>query len=180
MNNRFTESSLELLMCISSLSPKDSFSHFDLNRLLRLAELYPDDFSSREKHELNEQLKVFLIFVKSSPQFSSLQTIGDLAKRMVETEWHTTYRLVYRLIQLALILHVTTATVERSFSTMKFIKNDLRNKIGEEFLTDSLVCYIEKDIFVKVENEDIMRRFQSMAPRRHRLPPPNYSPSFDA
>ncbi|CAH9099890.1 unnamed protein product [Cuscuta europaea] len=99
---------------------------------------------------------------------------------MVETEWHTTYKLVYRLIQLTLVLPVTTATVERSFSTLKFIKNDLRNKIGEEFLTDSLVCYIEKNIFVKVENEDIMRRFQSIAPRRHKLPYLNISPSFDA
>ncbi|CAH9074652.1 unnamed protein product [Cuscuta europaea] len=77
MNNRFT----------------DSFSHFDLKRLLRLAELNPDDFSSREKRELNEQLRLFLTFVKSSSEFSSLQTIGDLAKQMVETEWHTIYSL---------------------------------------------------------------------------------------
>ncbi|CAH9089888.1 unnamed protein product [Cuscuta epithymum] len=180
MNNRFTETSSELLMCIASLSPKDSFSNFDVKRLLRLAELYPDDFSSRDKFELNEQLRVFITFVKSSPQFLGLQTIGDLAKTLVGTEWHTTYKLVYRLIQLALVLPVTTATVERSFSTMKYIKNDLRNKIGEEYLTDCLVCYIEKDIFVKIDNEVIMRRFQSMAPRRQRLPPLNDSPSVDA
>ncbi|CAH9118732.1 unnamed protein product [Cuscuta europaea] len=180
MNNRFTESSSELLMCIASLSPKNPFSNFDVKRLLRLANLYPDDFSSREKFELNEQLRMFITFVKSSPRFSGLQSIEDLAKTLVETEWHTTYKLVYRLIQLALVLPVTTATVERSFSTMKFIKNDLRNKIGEEYLTDCLVCYIEKDVFVKIENEVIMRRFQSMAPRRQRLPPFNDCPSFAA
>ncbi|CAH9125338.1 unnamed protein product [Cuscuta epithymum] len=86
MSNRFTESSSELLMCIASLSPKDSFSNFDVKRLLRLAKLYPDDFSSRNRFELNEQLRVFITFVKSSPQFSGLQCIGDLAKTLVKTE----------------------------------------------------------------------------------------------
>jgi hypothetical protein len=38
--------------------------------------------------------------------------------------------LVYRLIELALILPVATATVERAFSAMKIIKTELRNKMG--------------------------------------------------
>ncbi|CAH9147176.1 unnamed protein product [Cuscuta epithymum] len=52
--------------------------------------------------------------------------------------------------------------------------------MGEEYLTDCLMCYIEKDVFVKIENEVIMKRFQNMAPRKQRLPPLNESPSFDA
>ena len=39
-------------------------------------------------------------------------------------------------------LHVSTTTMERAFSAMKIVKIRLRNKIGNDFLTDSLVIYI--------------------------------------
>ena len=37
-------------------------------------------------------------------------------------------------------------------------------------MTDCLVVYIEKDIFVKIENNVILRRFQNMSSRRIQLP----------
>ena len=43
---------------------------------------------------------------------------------------NTTFALVYRLIELALILPVATATAERAFSAMKIIKIDTQNKMG--------------------------------------------------
>ncbi|XP_027120533.2 uncharacterized protein [Coffea arabica] len=48
MNNRFSEVSTELLSCIACLDPKSSFSQFNVQKLLRLADLYPEDFSSRD------------------------------------------------------------------------------------------------------------------------------------
>jgi hypothetical protein len=42
--------------------------------------------------------------------------------KMVETDRHPTFPLVYCLIELAFILPVATATVERAFSAMKIIK----------------------------------------------------------
>ena len=52
--------------------------------------------------------------------------------------------LVYSLVTLALILLVATATAERAFSTMNIIKNRLRNQIGDQWMNDCLVTYIEK------------------------------------
>jgi len=43
-------------------------------------------------------------------------------------------------------LLVSIATSERYFSTMKIIKNMLKNKIEVEFLTSSMIIYIERDI----------------------------------
>ena len=43
MNNRFSETSTELLRCIACLDPRNSFSKFDKGMLLRLAEIYSDD-----------------------------------------------------------------------------------------------------------------------------------------
>ena len=60
---------------------------------------------------------------------------------------------------LALILHfyqLQQATVERAFSVMNIIKNQLRNRIGDQWMNDCLVTYIEKDIFKTIECEEIM------------------------
>ncbi|GJY28735.1 RNA-directed DNA polymerase, partial [Tanacetum coccineum] len=77
-----------------------------------------------------------------------------------ELKKHTTYDLVYLLIKLVLILPVATASVERTFSAMTYVKNKLRNSIGDQFLNDCLVTYIEKDVFFEVSDDTIMNRFQ--------------------
>ena len=69
------------------------------------------------------------------------------------------YPLVYSLVTLVLILPVATAIVERVFSAMNIIKNQLRNRIGDQWMNDCLVIYIEKDIFKTIECEEIMQRF---------------------
>ena len=66
---------------------------------------------------------------------------------MVEMKKNVSYPLLYSLVTLALILPVATATVERVFSVMNRIKNRLRNQIGDQWMNDCLVTYIEKDIF---------------------------------
>ncbi|KAI5663651.1 hypothetical protein M9H77_22974 [Catharanthus roseus] len=131
MDDRFTESTSELLICISCLDPRDSFVHFDRGQLLRLSEFYSDDFSISDKFELKAQLDTYISYMRSSDgaAFSGLTDIGDLAKKMVETNIHQFFTLVYRLIELALVLPVASATVERSFSAMRMIKNDLRNRM---------------------------------------------------
>jgi len=35
----------------------------------------------------------------------------------------------------------------------------LRNRMGDKWMNDSLVIYIEKDIFDKIDNKAIMKRF---------------------
>ena len=64
--------------------------------------------------------------------FRSCHDLGSLAVTMVKTKRHETFPLVYRLIELALILPVATASVERAFSAMHIIKTDLRNKMCDD------------------------------------------------
>ena len=79
--------------------------------------------------------------------------IGDLAQKMIETKKHVVYPLVYLLVTLALILPVTTSTVERAFSAMKIVKNRSRNRMGDQWMTNNLIVYIEKDIFDCIDND---------------------------
>nr|XP_027090422.1 zinc finger MYM-type protein 1-like [Coffea arabica] len=144
-------------------------------KLLRLADLYPEDFSSNDYLYLESQLRNYIYNVQRDPQFSEVGDLGSLAQQMVKTGKNTVFPLVYRLIQLALVLPVATASVERVFSAMSIVKTDLRNKMGDEWMNDCLVIYIEKDIFATIENEQILQRFQRMKTRRMQLPPLRYS-----
>ncbi|KAL4626448.1 hypothetical protein ACB092_05G096900 [Castanea dentata] len=100
---------------------------------------------------------------------TKLQGVSELAEKLVNTRKHETYPLVYLFVKLALTLPVATATVERSFSVMKYIKNELRNRMGDQWMNDCLVVYIEKDIACNIDNETIMQRFQKMKNHRRQL-----------
>ncbi|KAM3285924.1 hypothetical protein P3S67_024723 [Capsicum chacoense] len=100
---------------------------------------------------------------------SSNQGIRDLAKALVEANLVENYSLLYLLVKLILIVPVATTTVERAFSSMKHIKNEVRNSIGDQYLNGCLVCYIERDVFANVSNDVIVDRFQNMKTRRGQL-----------
>ena len=87
----------------------------------------------------------------------------------MSTRKHETYSLVYLLVKLALTIPVVTATVERSFSAMKYIKNEQRNRMGDQWMNDCLIVYIEKDVACSIDKEIIMQRFQNMKTRRRQL-----------
>ena len=103
--------------------------------------------------------------MQSTEEFSAFRGIGQLVEKMIEMKKNISYPLIYLLVTLALFLLVTTAIVERAFSTMNIIKNRLRNQIGDQWMNDCLVTYIEKDIFKTIKCEEIMQRFQNMKNR---------------
>ena len=61
-----------------------------------------------------------------------------------------------------MVLPVTTAIVERAFSTMNIMKTRLHNRIGDQWMNYWLISYIEKDVFIEMENDDIINKFQKM------------------
>ncbi|XP_028051255.1 uncharacterized protein LOC114255913 [Camellia sinensis] len=89
-------------------------------------------FSLVELMVLNDQLDTCIISMLSSSEFSMLNGIVDLAKKMVETRRDKVYPLVNLLLTLALILPIVTATVEREFSAMNIVKNQLWNRMHDE------------------------------------------------
>ncbi|KAI0492627.1 hypothetical protein KFK09_026903 [Dendrobium nobile] len=169
LNNRFSESSAELLLCMSCLNPSDSFRAYDERKLICLAQLYPSDFSTIEVIALKNQLATYIIDMRTSEEFSSLRSIADLAKQIVKFKKNAVYPLVYKLITLSLTLPVATATVERAFSAMKIIKHRLRSRMGDDWLNDCLVPYIEKDVFDLIPNEDVIQYYQKMQNRLIKL-----------
>ena len=75
------------------------------------------------------------------------------------------YKLVYILVRLVLTFSVSSTTTDRAFSAMKVVKTDLRNKMENDFLTNSLILYIEKDIVLTFSLDSIIDDLEDLKQR---------------
>ena len=136
---------------------------------MRLAKFYRQDFTDLEMEFLKSQLQNFIQDVRKDQRMTNskiVKSVNDLSQEMVQSGRNVAYALVYRLLCLVLLLPVSTATVERSFSAMKIVKERLRNRMGDEWLYHLLVIYIEKELLSLIENEAIITIFMKMKARR--------------
>jgi hypothetical protein len=159
------------LRYVACLDLTNEFANFEIEKLVELAKIYYADFSDYECVKLRTELENFIVEVKYDEDFGTCIDLGSLAEKMVQTDRHTYFPLVYRLIELALILLVAIATVERVFSTMNIIKTDRRNKMNDDWINNSMICYIERDLFASIEDDKILKRFQGLRTREINLPP---------
>ena len=119
--------------------------------MVRLAtKFYANDFTSGELARLPWQLEMYITNVRRDERFKNLKSICDLSVMLVETNKHVQYFSVHKLLKLVLILPVATAQVERVFSTMNYIKNKLRNKMGDSYLNNCMVTFVERDFFKQI------------------------------
>jgi hypothetical protein len=107
---------------------------------------------------LKDQLEIFIVDIRADPDFLSCSDMGDLAVRMVRSDRHVIFSLVYRLIEIVLILSVATS-MERAFLAMNIIKTELWNKTGDEWLNHRMECYVEREIFTSIEDAKILDNF---------------------
>ncbi|XP_072147466.1 uncharacterized protein [Setaria viridis] len=77
---------------------------------------------------------------------------------------------ILHLIELVLLVPVSTTTVERAFSAMKTIKSKSHNKIADDWFNNLMVCYIERELFNSLDEATILRRFQNLKSRKMQLP----------
>ncbi|XP_062089428.1 uncharacterized protein LOC133795961 [Humulus lupulus] len=153
------------LLCVSCLSPDNLFVAFEKQMLIQLVGCYPKDFSAMEFMALDDQLQNYIGDMHPSIEFLYLKGINHLAKKIVEMGKDKVYPLVNRLLILSSIFPIATATVERVFYGMHFVKTKLHNRIGDQWLNDKLIIYIEKEIYDCIDNEVIMRHFQNIKTR---------------
>ncbi|XP_076951246.1 uncharacterized protein LOC143624499 [Bidens hawaiensis] len=166
LDSRFNDHTIELLSLSSSLASKK----INVDEIcLLFKKYYPEDFTEPERIHLRDQLVVFNVEMTNNTKLRGVSCISDLCKYLVDTQKCETYYLVDRLIRLILTLLVSTATTERGFSAMKIFKNCLRNKMSDEYLGNSLVIYIEKEIAETFDSESIINEFKDLKGRRAAL-----------
>ncbi|KAK4270892.1 hypothetical protein QN277_019658 [Acacia crassicarpa] len=152
---------------MSCLDPRDSFANFNQEKLIEFARFYPLEFDElADISFLSSSLGNFIVDMIADSDFVNLQTISDLALKMVEKRKDIVYPLIYLLIKLTLVLPISTASVEQVFSAMTFVKDKLRSLISDDWFNSCMLTYVERDIFDKIDDEDIMQYFQGMKNRR--------------
>ncbi|GAV89324.1 Dimer_Tnp_hAT domain-containing protein [Cephalotus follicularis] len=109
-----------------------------------------DKYSTWLEYSITDDATYCLYFYLFNPSGKTFVNIGFNKDKV--------YPLVYMLLKLDLILPISTVTVERAFSTLTIIKNQLRNRMEDQWMNDILVTYIEKDIFNVIDNEAIIQR----------------------
>ena len=114
--------------CMACLNPSNLFMTFDKEKLICLAKFYPFYFLMTDILALSSQLQNYIFYMRNNDMLLEFQGVGELIEKLVKTEKYEIYPLVYLFVKLGLILPVATAIVERSFSVMKYIKNELRNR----------------------------------------------------
>ncbi|GJR51158.1 zinc finger MYM-type protein 1-like protein [Tanacetum coccineum] len=166
LNTRFSDEATGLLTLSSALVPKRGTKTFDICKICHLVERY---FTEQEIYRLRSELEIFGIDMQNNQKLRKASTIAELCRSLVKTQKRETYYLFDRLIRLILTLPVSTATSERAFSAMKVCKNRLRTKMSDDFLADSLVVYIEKEIAEKIDSQSVIEEFKSVKGRRAEL-----------
>jgi len=66
LNDYFTDTNTQLLLCMTCLNPTNLFSTFDKERQLEVARFYPYDFSSIDLVMLDNQLLTYIIDIAFS------------------------------------------------------------------------------------------------------------------
>lgn len=111
---------------------------------------------------LRNQLGTYVIDMISMVEFLTVKEIIKLTEKMVEKKKDSIYLLVYKLLLLTLTLLIATANVEKVSSAMNIIKNKLYNKMGDQWLNDCLLTYIESKLFELIDNDVIIELFQNV------------------
>ncbi|CAF1035837.1 unnamed protein product [Adineta ricciae] len=139
MNDRFSNSNLEIIRGISSLSP-DSSQFLEIEELTHLCNMLQCD---------GQLLKNEIQVLKPMLKEPKLKDIVDLYFEVLP--YKQAFPTVISLLVGALTIPVSSATTERTFSKMKFIKTAARNSMTDTRLSDLSIIAIERDFDVDYE-----------------------------
>ncbi|CAN1294726.1 hypothetical protein LINPERPRIM_LOCUS22576 [Linum perenne] len=159
LNSRFNESSIRLLQLSVALDPRNSFCSFNEEDIYKVAEeFYPQDFEDYEMHSLRSELRFYKTHVVQNQEYT-VPSLAKLLEKLVETGMDLHYTMISRLMCLVLTLPVSTATTERSFLAMKFVKTDICSKMSDGFLEDCLTIFFEREYAIDLDEDSIIDEF---------------------
>jgi hypothetical protein len=116
---------VELLYLGSVLNHFYAFTSFKIDDTCKFAEkLYPEDFALMNLHGSRIQLEYYKLSM-DHPNFENIDYLATLYHRLVDTCLTNDLDLVSRMIRMVLALLVFSSMTKQTFSSMKFIKNQL-------------------------------------------------------
>ena len=151
-DKRFNKECIAIIDATKCLHPFDNFASFQEDDLKKLYQHYEEDFK--------DHFDFKLILTEHTHYKTMLQK--EFTKKELKEMTFSKFNIwVYEkcMFKLVSIIPSSTATCERNFSTLNFIKNKTRNKMGDDFLDNLMLGYLEKDLVNKVlSNEESRER----------------------
>jgi len=128
----------------------------------KIAYRYPELVS--EGPSFQTQLDMFHMVLSGMSTRESIKTVVTLDKcatvlRDMAPPMRAMFPLVESLIRLLLVNPASSATAERSFSSLRRLKTYLRSTCGQRRLNDIALCHIHKDIVDEVDTNEVMKQF---------------------
>ena len=120
-----------------------------------------------DKKETESEWKMFrrVLFSQYKSSTDDLQVVTS--RLLTDSTLNAAFPNLATLASLQLVLPVTTATVERSFSDMKLVKTRLRSRLGENTLDQAMrVCIEGPPTLSEDELDNIVTLWKDMKPRR--------------
>ena len=165
LEERFSDTSfcyinefLKLLPC--QLCNFDDFGREDIPTLEKL---YTDDFP--EDYALDMEIQAWYLKWKSN---SKAKEINTLPKALAVLD-KSTFPNLFVLLRIGATLPVTSATCERSISTLRFLKNELRSTMTNKRLNGLSLMFIHRDLTKQLNVDHIIDEFAREHPRRMEL-----------
>ena len=114
--------------------------------------------------EFKDFQRFYESFIQPNMDKDELLSPRDILKFMAANKICPTFPNVSALLQLCVILPVSSACAERSFSRMKLIKTHLRSTMEDGRLTNLMTLSLCRHI--EVSQDEVIDRFATMKKRR--------------
>jgi len=156
LDARFSAQATTVMLGVQALSPKSQtfLNQTDLNAF---ATLYRGDTEDLG-HEVYQLKRLIARSENSSQQFDISDMLG-LATFM--EPYKLAFAELYRLLCIALVLPVTSAACERSFSSLKLIKTYLRSTMCDGRLSDIAVLSVESKRSQSIDFDSVVDEFDA-------------------
>ena len=92
--------------------------------------------------KLDLQLDNYIDDMRQNDIFKGIVNLAHLSVKLVQTNRHRLYDMVYMLLKLVWLLPIATTSVGRVFSTMASVETKKKNKLGDALEFGWLFSYI--------------------------------------
>ena len=118
--------------------------------------------------KLTDELLHFHIYVKKNhkPEEKSHMSHTDLYQIIYKENIQMAFPNVEAILRLFLTLMVTNCSGERSFSSLKRIKNELRSSMSQERLSALSILCIESDKLRQIDIDELLDDFAAIKYRK--------------
>ena len=121
---------------------------------------YKNDFSDDLEFEIRSFATEFISEIQEK------HTVMDIIKVLQDSRVSSSFPQFHKLLILFLMVPVTVAAAERSFSKLKLIKTYLRSLMSQTRLSNLAIISIENEEAKAIDRDDLIYKFASVNARR--------------